>query len=68
MERLEVIVRQLESGESSLDESMALFEEGSKLAGTCSKLLDGAEQKVTRLLTADGGQEEVPFEAGEDGA
>lgn len=62
MERLEVIVRQLESGEGSLDEAMALFEEGSKLAGTCSQLLDKAEQKVTRLLSVDGGQEEVPFE------
>jgi len=63
MERLEVIVRQLESGEGSLDEAMALFEEGSRLAGTCSQPLDKAEQKVSRLLAADGGQEEVPFEA-----
>jgi len=68
MERLEVIVGQLESGEGSLDEAMALFEEGSKLAGTCSQMLDKAEQKVTRLLAADGGQEEVPFEAENEGA
>jgi len=68
MDRLEVIVGQLESGEGSLDQAMALFEEGSKLAGTCSQMLDKAEQKVTRLLAADGGQEEVPFEADNAGA
>jgi len=62
MERLEIIVRQLESGEGTLDEAMSLFEEGSRLAGTCSELLDKAEQKVTRLLAHDGGQEEAPFE------
>lgn len=64
MGRLEEIVAALESGEGSLDEAMKLFEEGSKLAGTCSAMLDQAEQKVTRLLSADSG-EEVPFEVGE---
>ena len=65
MDRMEQIVKELERGECTLDEAMALFEEGSKLAGSCSNLLDKAEQKVTKLLSADG-EEEVPFEeAGE---
>ena len=65
MDRLEQIVKELERGECTLDEAMALFEEGSKLAGSCSDLLDKAEQKVTKLLSADG-EEEVSFEeAGE---
>ena len=65
MDRLEQIVKELERGECTLDEAMALFEEGSKLAGSCSDLLDKAEQKVTKLLSA-AGEEEVPFEeAGE---
>ena len=65
MDRLEQIVKELERGECTLAEAMALFEEGSKLAGSCSDLLDKAEQKVTKLLSADG-EEEVPFEeAGE---
>ena len=65
MDRLEQIEKELERGECTLDEAMALFEEGSKLAGSCSDLLDKAEQKVTKLLSADG-EEEVPFEeAGE---
>ena len=65
MDRMEQIVKELERGECTLDEAMALFEEGSKLAGSRSDLLDKAEQKVTKLLSADG-EEEVPFEeAGE---
>ena len=44
------------------DQALALFEEGSKLAGSCSAMLDKAEQKVTKLLQADAGAE-GPFEA-----
>jgi len=50
MARLEEIVSQLEHGEATLEESLKLFEEGSKLMGTCTALLDAAEQKVTTLL------------------
>lgn len=64
MGRLEEIVKALESGEGSLDEAMKLFEEGSKLADRCSAMLDKAEQKVTRLVSAEQ-EEEVPFESGE---
>ena len=59
MARLEAIVAQLEKGECGLDQSLKLFEEGAKLAGTCEELLDRAEQKVNLLLAND---EEVPFE------
>lgn len=59
MARLEAIVAQLEKGECGLDQSLKLFEEGAKLAGTCEELLDKAEQKVN-LLLANG--QEVPFE------
>lgn len=49
MQKLEQIVARLESGEASLDESLKLFEEGTKLAAFCSKVLDTAEQKITTL-------------------
>lgn len=62
--RLEEIVKALESSDGTLDETMKLFEEGSKLAERCSAMLDQAEQKVTRLVSANSG-EEVPFDAGE---
>lgn len=50
MLRLEEIAQQLEGGEASLDESLKLFEEGSRLMGKCSAMLDAAEQKVELLL------------------
>ena len=64
MARLEEVVKQLESGEGSLEEAMKLFEEGSKLSAKCTAMLDKAEQKVMRLVSV-GGEAEVPFEAGE---
>lgn len=62
MKRLEEIVDQLEAGEAPLDQSMALFEEGTKLSAYLSGLLDRAEQKVTMMTTQNGEQVEVPFD------
>lgn len=64
MERLETIVSQLERGEAPLEQSIALFEEGTKLIAGCTKLLDTAEQKVLKLSKgADGQPVSVPFES-----
>lgn len=49
MARLEQIVTALEGGRCSLDESLALFEEGTKLTAFCSKALKTAEQKIVKL-------------------
>ncbi|MCQ2461214.1 MAG: exodeoxyribonuclease VII small subunit [Clostridia bacterium] len=49
MEKLEKIVAQLESGELGLEESLKLFEEGTKLAADCNKALNDAEQKIYKL-------------------
>lgn len=67
MTRLEEIVRLLEKGDAALEESMALFEEGAKLAAQLNTQLDKAEQKVS-LMTQDetGTVTEEPF-AGEEG-
>ena len=51
MARLEEIVRLLERGEAPLNESMKLFEEGTRLSASLGKLLDKAEQKVTVMRT-----------------
>ena len=48
--RLEIIVRELESGDVTLDDSVKLFEEGIKLSGICSKYLKDAKQKVEILI------------------
>ncbi len=47
--RLEVIVNQLETGKCPLDESMKLFDEGTRLVSFCSDTLKTAEQKVIQL-------------------
>ena len=49
IERLEEIVSLLEKNEVSLDESMKLFEEGTKLSRFCAEKLKNAQQKITEL-------------------
>ena len=49
--RLEEIVEKLENGSAPLEESMKLFEEGTKLANFCNSKLNAAEQKFTQLIT-----------------
>ena len=60
--RLEEIVRLLERGEAPLAESLALFEEGTKLAAACQGALESAEQLVVKLQKGpDGEPLEHPF-------
>ena len=67
MSRLEEIVSLLERGDATLGDSMALFEEGTKLVNACRKELDTAEQKVVKLMKGpDGAPVELPFESTED--
>lgn len=54
MNKLEETVSKLESGGTTLDEAMALFEEGVGLSRVCRKLLDEARLKVVELV---GGEE-----------
>ena len=65
--RLEEIVAALEKGDAPLADSLALFEEGTKLIAACSKQLDQAEQQVVKLMKgADGAPVELPFATEED--
>ena len=50
LERLEDIVRKMEAGDMTLEESLKAFEEGIKLARLCSRRLDEAERRVEILL------------------
>ena len=65
LDRLEAIVRRLESGEVSLEQSLRDFEEGVRLSRLCSARLDEAERKVSLLLADGGGIAEVDFQTGE---
>ena len=55
LSRLESIVEKLESGELSLEESLAAFEEGIRLSRMCSKQLDAAEKKIEILIKGEDG-------------
>jgi len=48
--RLEDIVKELETGDLPLEQSLKLFEEGIKLSRICHKRLDEAERRVEILL------------------
>ncbi len=66
MQRLEEIVRQLEKGDAPLEDALKLFEEGTKLAKSCDKLLNQAEKKVVLLTKgADGAPTETEFDVGD---
>ena len=51
--KLEETVRKLERGDISLDESLALFEEGVKLTKDCQEQLNKAEKKVKILINGE---------------
>ncbi len=53
MTELEAVVTELENGSPELERALELFEKGVKLARDCQKILDQAEQKVTKLLKTD---------------
>ena len=54
--RLEQIVRSMEDGKLSLDDSLKAFEEGIALVRFCNGKLDTAEQRVRILLSGDNGE------------
>jgi len=58
LHQLEEIINNLEIGEQTLEQSLALYERGQALAHRCVYLLDQAELKV-KLLS---GEELVNFE------
>ena len=56
MLELEQIVKKLEKGDTTLDESLSLFEKGVKLSKDCQNMLDKAEKKVSVLLKNENGE------------
>jgi len=50
LEALEQVVERLESGELSLEESLAAFEQGVRLVQFCNQKLNEAEKKVELLV------------------
>lgn len=62
LDELESLVRNLEQGELSLEQSLTAFERGVKLTRACQQALKSAEQRVEQLVqTDDGTLETRPF-------
>ncbi len=67
LEKLETIVKQLERGELSLDESLGNFAEGVNLSKVCLTKLDYAQQYVDKILVEEQGKIiEKPLQLQED--
>ncbi len=52
-EELVDVVRRLESGGTSLEDSLALWERGERLAQVCQQWLDGARQRLDAAVAPD---------------
>ena len=52
-EELVEVVRRLEQGGTTLEESLSLWERGEKLAGLCQEWLDGARKRLDAALESD---------------
>ncbi|MGO1462023.1 MAG: exodeoxyribonuclease VII small subunit [Marinobacter sp.] len=62
LDELEALVRNLEQGELSLEQSLTAFERGVKLTRACQQTLKSAEQRVEQLVQNDDGTLETrPF-------
>ncbi len=67
LKKLEEVVRRLEGGSLSLEDSLKAFEEGVRHASFCAKKLDEAERRVEVLLKRkDGSFSREAFEPEEE--
>ena len=66
LKQLEAIVRQLESGDVPLDESISLYARGDALKRRCEERLKAAQARIDKIsLGADGAPKGTdPFDAG----
>jgi len=67
IKRLQKIVEELGSGKLTLGESLKKYEEGVKLAQSCSATLNDAQRKVELLMKKDGKYSLQGFEDSESG-
>ncbi|MDO9488440.1 MAG: exodeoxyribonuclease VII small subunit [Sphingomonadaceae bacterium] len=63
--RLEAIVKKLEAGEASLEDSITLYEEGTKLKRQCETKLAQAQARIEKIQVGADGQPSgvAPFDA-----
>lgn len=63
LQELETIVKVMEQGGLSLEESLQKFEKGVALTRQCQEALKTTEQKVQILLQQNGKEELQPFDS-----
>ncbi len=57
LEKLELIVKDLENGDVNLDDAIKKFEEAMSLAKSCDKKLKEAESAISKIVGDDGSVE-----------
>jgi exodeoxyribonuclease VII small subunit len=65
LERLEILVGEMESGTLNLEKMMACFEEGTELVTFCTQKLDEVEKKIEILTKKGQSVVAEPFESSE---
>ena len=60
LNKLETIIEELESGSTTLDKMMQLFEDGMKLMEVCQEHLTDAEGRITTLIKTQDDFREKP--------
>ncbi len=60
MSRLNEIISQLESEQTSLEKSVELFQEGIELSKICNSKLSNIEDRVAKIMTANGLEDYTP--------
>lgn len=58
LEKLELIVKQLENGDIALDDAIDKWSEGMSIANNCNKILENANETITKALNKDGSLED----------
>jgi exodeoxyribonuclease VII small subunit len=61
LDELEKVVKEMESGDLSLDRSLELFSRGIELSESCRKQLEAAETRVEMLIRKEGVYQPEPF-------
>ncbi len=66
LKELEKIVRRLEDGDASLEDSLKLFEDGVRLSRECQERLNQAERRIEILLKDENGNPSLEIIRAED--
>lgn len=62
LQQLETLIKQLENGDLSLDQTLAAYEQGVALIRACQQQLEQAEQRIQLLAHGANGEETlIPF-------